>query len=215
MRKIRVTVWRHVVWRSDVTFHQANPSHKTYTCQKFVHQVGHWLRSRNTFHTQRFTIYRKFVARFTPVWLALIVTSYNKTAFNTNQRTRAYLKKEIYSRTYFQSLQKQRKLFSLLHRACWFNHFFTVPTNAHLVHSKILKSHIIILNISPYMFRSPFYSVQRKLYYEISLFGSVTSSEKEATPNISLQNLFHVHKISLNAKIMVRFGRTVLILGLN
>jgi len=34
MRKIRVTVWRHVVWRSDVTFHQANPIHKTYTCQK-------------------------------------------------------------------------------------------------------------------------------------------------------------------------------------
>jgi hypothetical protein len=33
MRKIRVTVWRHVVWRSDVTFHQANPSHKTYTYQ--------------------------------------------------------------------------------------------------------------------------------------------------------------------------------------
>ena len=30
----RVTVWRHVVWRSDVTFHQANHSHKTYTCQK-------------------------------------------------------------------------------------------------------------------------------------------------------------------------------------
>jgi len=30
----RVTVWRHVVEHSDVTFHQEIPSHKTYTCQK-------------------------------------------------------------------------------------------------------------------------------------------------------------------------------------
>ena len=45
MRKIRMTVWRHVVWWSDVTFHQANPSHKTYTCQKselFEVQASLW-----------------------------------------------------------------------------------------------------------------------------------------------------------------------------
>jgi len=36
MRKIHVTVWRHIVWRSDITFHQANPSHKTYTCQHIL-----------------------------------------------------------------------------------------------------------------------------------------------------------------------------------
>jgi len=111
--------------------------------------------SRYTFHTQRFTIYRKFVGRFTPIWLALIVTSYNKTVFSPNHRTTDYMEEAIYSRTYFQSPQKQRKL-----------------------------------------------------YYEISLFGSVTSSRREAALNISLQNLLRVHKISLNAKIMIRFGRT-------
>jgi len=31
---------------------------------------------------------------------------------------------------------------ALLHRACWFNPFFTVSTNAHFVHFKTLKSHI-------------------------------------------------------------------------
>jgi hypothetical protein len=36
----------------------------------------------------------------------------------------------------------------LLHSACCFNHFFTVPTNAHPVHFKTLKSHIKILNIT-------------------------------------------------------------------
>jgi len=48
MRKIRVTVWRHVVWRSDVTFHQANPSHKTYTYQNTVER-GMPLIKRGTF----------------------------------------------------------------------------------------------------------------------------------------------------------------------
>jgi hypothetical protein len=55
----------------------------------------------------------------------------------------------------------------------------------------------------------------RKLYYEISSFESVTSSPKEATPNISLQNLFQMHKISLHANIMIKFGGSVLILQLN
>jgi hypothetical protein len=47
------------------------------------------------------------------------------------------------------------------------------------------------------------------MYYEIPSFGSVTSSQGEATTKISLQNLFNMHKISLTAK---RFGRIVLIL---
>jgi len=38
----RVTVWRHVVWRFDVTFHQANPSHKTYTYQNLsIQTISH------------------------------------------------------------------------------------------------------------------------------------------------------------------------------
>jgi len=32
--------------------------------------------------------------------------------------------------------------FSLLHRACWFNHFFTVPTNAHLVQFNRLNAEL-------------------------------------------------------------------------
>jgi hypothetical protein len=47
------------------------------------------------------------------------------------------------------------KEFLLLHLACWFNHFFTVATNAHLVHFETLKSPIKILNISRYMIRPP------------------------------------------------------------
>ena len=65
------------------------------------HKSRIYTTSRYTFHTQRFTIYRKFVARFTPIWLALIVTSYNKTVFNTNHRTRDYMKETTYSRTLF------------------------------------------------------------------------------------------------------------------
>jgi len=32
---------------------------------------------------------------------------------------------------------------TLLHHACWFNHFFTVPTNAHLYTLKTLRPHIL------------------------------------------------------------------------
>jgi len=50
--------------------------------------------------------------------------------------------------------------FPLLPRACCFNYFFNIPTNAHNIHVKI---HIKTLNTCPYMFRSLFKTILRGL----------------------------------------------------
>jgi len=68
-------------------------------------------------------------------------------------------------------------LFSLFHCACCFNYFFTIPTNAHNIHTlKSTKIHIKTLNTSPYMFRSLFKTILRGLVdciCQITRMGSV------------------------------------------